>query len=47
MEYGLWYPKGNEFAQKELTDADWERSIDDRKSTSGEAFYLEIALYHG
>ena len=38
--YGLWYPKSNNFTLREFTDADWEGSIDDRKSTSGAAFYL-------
>ena len=40
MQYGLWYSKGNEFSLKEFTDADWEGSIVDRKSTSGGTFYL-------
>ena len=40
MEYGLWYPKGQYFTLKAFTDADWEGSVDDRKSTSGEAFFL-------
>ena len=44
MEYGLWYPKGNYFTLEEFTDADWEGSIDDRKSTSGAAFYLGDCL---
>ena len=42
MEYGLWYLKGQEFTLKEFTDVDWERSVDDRKSTSGAAFFKEI-----
>ena len=39
MDYGLWYPKNDNFTLKEFTDADWEESID-RKNTSGAAFYL-------
>jgi hypothetical protein len=39
-EFGLWYPKGNEMTMVTYTDVDWEGSIDDRRSTSGEAFYL-------
>eukprot|EP00253_Pinus_taeda_P036705 PITA_36705 len=39
-EYGLWYPKGNELAIATYTNADWARSVDDRKSTSGANFYL-------
>ena len=39
-EYGLWYPKGNNLIIQAFTDADWVGSVDDRKSTSGAAFYL-------
>ena len=39
-EYGLWYPKGNNIIIQAFTDAYWAGSIDDRKSTSGAAFYL-------
>ena len=28
MEYGLWYPKGNEFSLREYNYAYWEVSID-------------------
>ena len=31
MEYGLWYPKGQEFTLKAFTDADWAGSVDDKK----------------
>ena len=40
MEYGLLYPKSQDFILKSFTDAYWEGSVDDRKSTSGEAFFL-------
>ena len=40
MEYGLWYPKNKGFTLKAFTDAYWERSVDDRKSTSRETFIL-------
>ena len=40
MEYGLWYPKSQDFILKEFTDADWVGSVDDRKSTSRETFFL-------
>ena len=36
----LWYPKIQHFNLKEFTDVDWEGSVDDRKSTSGSAFFL-------
>ena len=42
--FDLWYPKGNELTLVAYTDADWERSIDDRKSTSGAALYLGNCL---
>ena len=29
MEYGLWYPKGQDFTLKAFTDADWAGSVDD------------------
>ena len=28
MEYGLWYPKSQDFILKAFTDADWEGSFD-------------------
>src|SRR5579862_2258849 len=40
MELGLWYPKGKSFTLVAYSDADWAGCIDDRKSTSGGAFYL-------
>ena len=38
--YGLWYPKGNNLDLYAFTDADWAGCVDDRKTTSGETFYL-------
>ena len=43
-EYGLWYPKGNNLIIQAFTDADWVGSVDDNKSTSGAAFYLDGCL---
>jgi hypothetical protein len=43
-EFGLWYLKGNELTMVTYIDADWAGSIDDRRSTSGEAFYLGDCL---
>ena len=40
IDYGLWNPTGQYFTLKEFTDADWEGSVDDQKSTSGATFYL-------
>eukprot|EP00253_Pinus_taeda_P031013 PITA_31013 len=39
-EYGLWYPKGNDLVIQAYTYADWAGSVNDRKNTSGETFYL-------
>ena len=44
MEYGLWYPKSQDFILKEFIDADWVGSADDQKSTSGEEFFLRNSL---
>ena len=44
MDYGLWYPKSNNFTLKAFTDADWAGSVDDRKSTSGATFFLGNCL---
>ena len=38
--YGLWYKKGGTLELKAFIDTDWVGSIDDRKSTSGGAFFL-------
>jgi hypothetical protein len=43
-DLGLWYPKGHELTLIAYTDADWAGDIDDRKSTSGAAFYLGDCL---
>ena len=39
-DYGLWYKKGGNFESKAFTNVDWKGSINDRKSTSGGAFFL-------
>jgi hypothetical protein len=38
--YGLWYKKGSNLDLKAFTNADWAGSVDDRKNTSGGAFFL-------
>jgi hypothetical protein len=43
-EFGLWYPKGNDLSLFAYTDAYWAGCIDDRRSTSGVAFYLGECL---
>ena len=39
-DYGLWYKKGGKFDLKAVTNAYWAGSVDDKKSTSGGAFFL-------
>ena len=39
-EYGLYYKKNENFELKAYTDANWVGSLDDKKSTSGGAFFL-------
>jgi hypothetical protein len=43
-DYGPWYPKTIELALIAYTNAEWACSIDDRKITSGGAFFLGIFL---
>ena len=40
----LWYPRDTDVTLHAYTDADWEGSIDDRKSTSGAAFCMGSRL---
>eukprot|EP00253_Pinus_taeda_P031200 PITA_31200 len=40
QNYGLWYPRGTDLSLHAYTDGDWEGSMDDRKSTSGGAFFI-------
>ena len=44
MDYGLWYPKSQDFTLKSFTDAYWAGSVDDQKSTSGATFFLGNCL---
>ena len=44
MDFGLRYSKGENFTLIAYTDADWAGSIDDKKSTSGGAFFLRKCL---
>ena len=38
--YGLWYLKDSNACLVGYLDANWARSVDDRKSTLGGCFYL-------
>jgi len=40
IDYELWYPKDDNFTLHTYIDADWAGDVDDRKSTSGGAFFL-------
>jgi hypothetical protein len=40
ITYGLWYPKNHNFQLTAYSDVDWENFVDERKSTSGGAFFL-------
>ena len=39
-KFGLWYDSSNDFTLSGYIDVDWEGSMDDKKSTSGGAFFL-------
>lgn len=40
MDFGLWYPRGEDFTLTSYTEVDWAGNTDDRKSTNGGAFFL-------
>ena len=44
QNYGLWYPRDTDLTLHAYTDADWAGSVDDRKSTSGSAFFMGSRL---
>ena len=44
VNYGLWYPKCQDLTLKAFTNADWEESVDDWKSTTGATFFLGNCL---
>eukprot|EP00253_Pinus_taeda_P015384 PITA_15384 len=44
QNYGLWYPRDTYLTLHAYTDADWAGSVDDRKSTSGGAFFTGSRL---
>ena len=47
VNFGLWYVKSESFTLMAYSDIDWAGCMDDRRSTSGGAFYLEKVWYHG
>jgi hypothetical protein len=44
MNYGLWYPRNHNFQLLVYFDVDWANCMDERKSTSGGAFFLGYSL---
>eukprot|EP00253_Pinus_taeda_P018926 PITA_18926 len=44
QNFGLWYPRDTDLTLHAYTDADWERRVGDKKSTSGGAFYIGFRL---
>ena len=44
MTYGLWYPRNQSLQLTAYSDADWANCVDERKSTSGGAFFLDDSL---
>ena len=44
MDYGLWYPKGNELILIAYSDTDWAGCVDNSRSTSGTTFFLGNCL---
>jgi hypothetical protein len=44
MTYGLWYPRNQNLQLTAYSYADWANCVDERKSTSGGAFFLVDSL---
>ena len=44
MDFGLWYPKGNELTLIAYLDADWKGCVDNKRSTSGTTLFLGTNL---
>ena len=44
MTYGLWYPRNKNIQLNAYSDVDWANCLDERKSTSGDAFFLGDSL---
>jgi hypothetical protein len=44
MNYGIWYPRDHNFQLSVYSDVDWANCIDERKRTSGHAFFSEDCL---
>jgi hypothetical protein len=44
MNYGLWYPRNQNFQLSVHSDADWDNCMDESKSTSGGILFLGYSL---
>jgi hypothetical protein len=44
MNYGLWYPRNQNFQLSVYSDAYWANCVDERKRTSGGEFFLGDSL---
>jgi hypothetical protein len=44
MNYGLWYPRNQNFQLSVYSDVDLDNCLDERKSMSGDAFFLRDSL---
>ena len=44
MNYGLWYPRNQNFQLSVYSDVDWANCVDERKRMSGGAFFLGDSL---
>ena len=44
MDFGIWYPKGNEITLISYSDKDWEVCVDEKRSTSGTTSFLGSCL---
>jgi hypothetical protein len=44
MTYGIWYPRNQNFQLTIYSYVDWANFLDERKSTSGGAFFLGDSL---
>ena len=44
LDFGLWYPKGNDLTLVAYSNADWAGCVNDRKSTRGTTFFLGSCL---
>ena len=40
LDHGIWYSKDSNLILAIFSDVDWEGNVDDRKTTSGDCFYL-------